>query len=238
MIIFSTKNICVTFYNLLAVVLTAGKSVFGQNFPGISDIVTDAFFDGIASNKAGGGCPGIGFYSRSAFLDALGPYPEFGSGSSDVAKREIAAFFAHVTYETGSLCYIEEIRGANGGVFCDSSSRQNPCVPGKSYYGRGPLQLTWNFNYGPAGRSIGFDGLNDPDIVARDPVVSFKTALWLWMDKCHNEITSGQGFGATIRAINVLACDGGSQGVINSLVQYYRNYCSELGVDPGGNITC
>ncbi|XP_073125944.1 chitinase 6-like [Henckelia pumila] len=236
MMIFTKKSSLVTFYTLLAIALAAGKSASGQNFPGISGIVTDAFFNGIAS-EAGGGCPGRGFYSRSAFLDALGPYPDFGSGSIDVAKREIAAFFAHVTYETGSLCYIEEIVTGNG-VFCDGSSRLYPCVPGKRYYGRGPLQLTWNFNYGAAGRSIGFDGLNDPDIVARDAVVSFKTALWLWMNNSHDAITSGQGFGATIRAINGLVCDGRNPAAVSLLAQYYRNYCSELGVDPGSNISC
>lgn len=236
MIIVGTKNTYFTFYTLLAIVLIAGKLAFGQNFSGVSDIVTDAFFDRIAS-KAGEGCPGRGFYSRPAFLNALGPYPEFGSGTIDVARREIAAFFAHVTYETGSLCYIEEI-GGRSGTFCDNSNRQYPCVPGKSYYGRGPLQLSWSFNYGAAGRSIGFDGLTDPDIVARDPVVSFKTALWLWMNNCHDAITSGQGFGATIRARVRLACDGSNPAVVNFLVQNFRNYCSELGVDPGGSISC
>ncbi|XP_073311859.1 endochitinase At2g43590-like [Primulina huaijiensis] len=202
----------------------------------VGNIVTDAFFNGIA-NTAGAGCPGKGFYTRSAFLTAAGSYSGFGSGASDVARREIAAFFAHVTHETGSLCYIEEINGASHN-YCDSTNTQYPCVSGKTYYGRGPLQLTWNYNYGAAGQSIGFDGLNNPDIVAKDNVISFKTALWFWMNNCHNAITSGQGFGATIRAINGMECNGGNTGAVNSRVQYYRNYCSQLGVDPGANISC
>lgn len=47
-------------------------------------------------------------------------------------------------------------------------------MPGQSYVTmgvRGTLQLTWNFNYGPAGDSIGFDGLRDPGVVARDVVI-------------------------------------------------------------------
>ncbi|GAY32138.1 hypothetical protein CUMW_281050 [Citrus unshiu] len=44
-------------------------------------------------------------YTRDAFLNAANSYPEFGSGSADDSKREIAAFFAHVTHETGHLCY-------------------------------------------------------------------------------------------------------------------------------------
>ncbi|XP_073030462.1 endochitinase At2g43590-like [Primulina eburnea] len=202
----------------------------------VSGIVTDAFFNGIA-NGAGGGCEGKGFYTRSTFLTAAASYPSFASGSKDVARREVAAFFANVAHETGSLCYINEINGASRN-YCDSSNSQYPCASGKAYHGRGPLQITWNYNYGPAGKSIGFDGLNNPDIVARENVISFKTALWFWMNNCHIAITSGQGFGATIRAINGMECNGGNTGAVNSRVQYYRSYCSQLGVDPGPNISC
>ncbi|KAM0037869.1 putative chitinase [Helianthus debilis subsp. tardiflorus] len=67
----------------------------------VSSIVTDSFFSGIA-DQASGGCAGKGFYTRTAFLDALGNYGQFGRvGSEDDSKREIAAFFAHVTHETG-----------------------------------------------------------------------------------------------------------------------------------------
>ena len=64
--------------------------------------MTEDFFNGIL-NQAQGDCPGKSFYTRAAFLDALNSYNQFAkSGSSDDGKREIAAFFAHVTLETGS----------------------------------------------------------------------------------------------------------------------------------------
>jgi hypothetical protein len=28
---------------------------------------------------------------------------------------------------------------------------------------------------------LGFDGLNNPELVAQDPVLAFKTAVWFWM---------------------------------------------------------
>ena len=97
---------------------------------------------------------------------------------------------------TTDLCYINEINVAK---YCDwTSEKQWPCYPMQGYYGRGPLQLSWNYNYGPAGRSLGFDGLRDPDRVAQDPVLSFKSALWYWMENMHQLMP--QGFGATIRA--------------------------------------
>lgn len=38
-----------------------------------------------------------------------------------------------------------------------------------------------SYNYGPAGQALGFEGLNNPELVATDPVIAFKTALWFWM---------------------------------------------------------
>ncbi|KAI3797923.1 hypothetical protein L1987_33187 [Smallanthus sonchifolius] len=125
----------------------------------VGSIVTDAFFNGIV-DQSDAGCKGRGFYTRTTFLEAPGNYGEFGRvGSEEDSRREIAAFFAHVTHETGR-----------------------------------PLQLSWNYNYGAAENSIGFDGLNNPEIVATDPVISFQTALWFWMNNVHSVILSGQGF--------------------------------------------
>ncbi|XP_027149796.1 endochitinase EP3-like [Coffea eugenioides] len=210
----------------------------GNNGVSVADVVTDAFFSGI-SDQAGSSCAGKGFYTRSAFLEAQNLYSEFGTvGSVDDSKREIAAFFAHVTHETGHMCYIEEIDGPSKD-YCDESNTQYPCTPGKGYYGRGPIQISWNFNYGPAGESIGFDGLTEPETVATDNVISFKTALWFWMNNCHDLITSGQGFGATIRAVNgQLECDGANPDTVSARVEYYAEYCNQLGVDPGDNLRC
>jgi chitinase len=67
----------------------------------VESVVTAAFFNGIKS-QAGNGCAGKSFYTRQSFLDGARANPNFGKGrSNDDAKREIAAFFAHVTHETG-----------------------------------------------------------------------------------------------------------------------------------------
>lgn len=67
----------------------------------VAKIVTPEFFDHII-DQAAGDCPGKNFYSRSVFLEALKSYPRFGRvGSLNDSKREIAAFFGHVTLETG-----------------------------------------------------------------------------------------------------------------------------------------
>ncbi|CAO2842121.1 unnamed protein product [Amaranthus hypochondriacus] len=200
----------------------------------VPNLVTDAFFNGIIS-QASSSCAGKTFYSRSAFLSAFNYYPGFGTGgSSDDTKREVAAFFAHVTHETGHFCYIEEIVKS---TYCEASTTW-PCNPNKQYYGRGPIQITWNYNYGPAGQSIGFDGLNKPETVANDPIIAFRTAFWFWMNNVHSLIISGQGFGATIRAINGGECNGGNTAAVNARVSYYTQYCSQFGVSPGSNLYC
>uniref|UniRef100_A0A0D9W6N0 chitinase n=1 Tax=Leersia perrieri TaxID=77586 RepID=A0A0D9W6N0_9ORYZ len=121
--------------------------------------------------------------------------------------------------------------------YCDRNNKQWPCQPGKAYFGRGPIQISWNYNYGPAGQAIGFDGLRNPERVSQDPTIAFKTALWFWMNNVHQVMP--QGFGATIRAINGnLECNGKNPGAVNARINYYKDYCRQFGVDPGGNLYC
>jgi chitinase len=106
-----------------------------------------------------------------------------------------------------------------------------------TYHGRGPLQLTWNYNYGAAGRAIGFEGLISPQEVARDAVLAFKTALWFWTTNVQRKLT--EGFGATTRAINgAVECDGKNPAQMNARISYYVDYCRQLGVKPKGSLTC
>ncbi|GKV29193.1 hypothetical protein SLEP1_g38141 [Rubroshorea leprosula] len=135
-----------------------------------------------------------------------------------------------------NFCDIEEKDGASQD-YCDETKTQYPCNPNKGYYGRGALQLTWNYNYGPAGSNIGFDGLNSPETVAKDPVIAFKTALWYWLTNV--EQVTGKGFGPTIRAINGdRECDGKNLNSVNDRIGYYKQYCNQFGVSPGDNLSC
>ncbi|KAG2332195.1 hypothetical protein Bca52824_003375 [Brassica carinata] len=133
------------------------------------------------------------------------------------------------------FCYIEEINGASGD-YCDESNRQYPCAPGKGYFGRGPIQLSWNYNYGACGQSLNLNLLGQPELVSSNPTVAFRTGLWFWMNSVRPVLN--QGFGATIRAINGMECNGGNSGAVNARIRYYRDYCGQLGVDPGPNLSC
>ncbi|KAL1544852.1 chitinase [Salvia divinorum] len=204
----------------------------------VGDIVSDGFFNGIVASQRPRGCPGKGFYSRARFLLAMASYPTFGTiGSVDDSKREIAAFFAHVAHETGSLCFIEE-NGGQSKPYCDQTYSKWPCAANKHYYGRGPLKLTWNYNYGAAGRAIGFNVLKNPELVATNALISIKASIWFWMENCHGTFISGKGFGATIRAINSAECDGKRTAQVSSRVKYYEDYCKLFQVNPGPNLRC
>ncbi|MET0404491.1 MAG: RICIN domain-containing protein [Cystobacter sp.] len=186
------------------------------------------------------------FYSYSAFVAAANTFSAFANeGSTEVRKREIAAFLANVAHETGGLVYIEEI---NKSVMCDTGWGPPGCgcASGKMYYGRGPIQLSWNGNYCAAGNALGIDLMNDPDRVARDATVAWRTGLWFWMTQsgagsmtAHRAIVDGRGFGETIRTINgALECGGRNPGQVQSRVNNFNNFTGKMGVSPGGNTGC
>jgi predicted chitinase/chitodextrinase len=187
------------------------------------------------------------FYAYSGLVAALSAYPGFATtGSATTQKQEAAAFLANVSHETGHLVYVVEQDTSDYSHYCDYSQPYG-CPAGQSaYYGRGPIQLSWNFNYKAAGDALGIDLLDNPYLVEQDPAVAWKTGLWYWFTgtgagsvTSHDAMVNGAGFGATIRAINGgLECDGNNVAEMRDRVSLYQQYAQMLGVDPGGNLTC
>ncbi|XCM83967.1 glycoside hydrolase family 19 protein [Kitasatospora sp. HUAS MG31] len=187
------------------------------------------------------------FYTYAGLTAALSAYPGFATtGSDTVKKQEAAAFLANVSHETGGLVHIVEQNTANYPHYCDSSQPYG-CPAGQAaYYGRGPIQLSWNFNYKAAGDALGIDLLHNPNLVQNDPAVAWKTGLWYWNTQNgpgtmtpHNAMVNGRGFGETIRSINgSLECNGGNPAQVQSRVNSYQSFTSILGVPAGSNLTC
>ena len=112
---------------------------------GFADIVSEQLFNQMFPKRNM-------FYSYQGLVQATKLYPGFASeGTLDVRKREAAAFLANMARETGELVYIEQIAK---GPYCQDSAKY-PCAPGQQYYGRGPIQISWNYNYGAAGDALG-----------------------------------------------------------------------------------
>ncbi|GAA3113790.1 glycoside hydrolase family 19 protein [Nonomuraea salmonea] len=187
------------------------------------------------------------FYTYSGLVAALSAYPAFAkTGSDTVRKQEAAAFLANVGHETGGLVHIVEQNTANYSHYCDPGQSFG-CPAGQSaYYGRGPMQLSWNYNYKAAGDALGLPLLTNPWLVQQDASVAWKTAIWYWMTQngpgtmtAHNAIVNGRGFGETIRSINGrVECDGGNPAQVQSRINSYQRFTQILGVSPGGNLSC
>lgn len=164
-----------------------------------------------------------GFYSYDGFV----AHTHFGS------RKEAAEFLANVAHETVGLTRVKEDANRRA-IYCDSSLVYG-CPAGKNnYFGRGPLQLSWNYNYKAAGDALGLDLLHDPGRVAQDPDVAWQTSAWYW----DSQVPHGD-FGDTIRAINgAQECDGRGSDMVRSRVLQYQRISNILNVPAGSNLSC
>ena len=174
-------------------------------------------------------------------------------------KKELSAFFAHIAHETRfgeNGTYTDGLmlrHEANTSLDYYGESDEYPQVPGKKYYGRGPMQLSYNGNYGKASDCIFGDKkvlLNDPDKVENDAVVAFKVAIWFWMmPETHkpsaHDVMIGKwqpnavdkakgrtpGFGMTINIVNgAVECNKGENDGMNDRIAFYQHFLSQLKV--------
>ncbi|MFJ4923750.1 chitinase [Streptomyces sp. NPDC088725] len=237
--LFTAAAAAVAFLTLsLAPASTAAPA--GAAAPAADFIVSEAQFDQMFPGRNS-------FYSYDGLTAALDAYPGFsGTGSDTVRKQEAAAFLANVSHETGGLVYVVEQNTANYPNYCDASQSYGCPAGTDKYYGRGPIQLSWNFNYKAAGDALGIDLLNSPDLVQTDSAVAWKTGLWYWNTQSgpgtmtpHDAMVNSAGFGETIRSINgSIECNGGNPGQVQSRIDSYTSFAQILGVDPGGNLSC
>jgi predicted chitinase len=184
-----------------------------------------------------------------------------------INKKELAAFFAQIAHETrhgqdgqynDGLMYTHEI---NTALPYMSDNDDYPAVKGKKYYGRGPMELSYNGNYGYASDCIFGDKnvlLNNPDLVQTDPIVAFKTAIYFWMTpqgnkpSAHNVMigkwqpspsdrAKGRvpGFGMTTNIINgEVECNkGDNMESMNDRIGFYKHFLNQLGVSDN-NCAC
>lgn len=143
--------------------------------------------------------PDFASNAYSSFLSAAARYPYFCGEKGRFATveescaHEVAAVLAHAAQETGngdvlqSFYWLREFGYVNGDSKFDTGCTA-PFDCSKEwarYYGRGPKQLTYYYNY--AGFSAAyFNGdyqflLSYPDLVAYDPDLYFQSAVWFSM---------------------------------------------------------
>ncbi|GGX18227.1 glycoside hydrolase family 19 protein [Aquimarina muelleri] len=190
-------------------------------------------------------------------------------GNLETRKREITAFFANISHETtggwstapgGQFSWGLHFREEPTNASYAYPDTNYPPTAGKSYKGRGPIQLSYNYNYGPASEFIFGDKqilLDNPEKVIEDAALAFQTAIWFWMtpqypkpsahnvmvnkwmpndlDKTKNRVP---GLGMTVNIINggVECGQGTEKPQVLDRIGYYQRFTSiyQIGTDMDG----
>jgi hypothetical protein len=216
------------------------------------------------------------FYSFDAFVTAAKMFPLFlGDGNDSIQRRELAAFLANMAHETSGgweeapggiyqwgLYFVTEKKFPNSSFnYADTSKKKWLPVAGKSYHGRGPLQLSWNYNYGQFSEAYFGNKqilLDNPDLLLKDSVLCFASAIWFWVrdqypkPSCHDvmagqwqptekDIAGGRslGFGTVVNVINGgLECGENHSERTKYRYGYYQYFCHFFNIDQGPNAEC
>lgn len=194
-------------------------------------MVSHAEFQCAAQTKNGN--PDSSYHA--GFLNSL-------SKASITDRNEAAKFLAHAAWETVGFKYTKEVYCQKNMDECARAyPNNNGGLPGKVYYGRGMLQLTWDYNYKACSQALYGDDrlIRNPDMVGNDPGVGWASAAWYWQANVH---AVSQTFGKTLKAINgALECDGGPNS--QNLVLRFNHYkqvlsCMNIPAPPDSDGYC
>jgi len=244
----------------------------------IKKLFTKTMFNDFFPNIDNVNCSGKDFFSYDSFITATESFPDFAnSGDDDVDALEIAAFLGQTSHETTGgwatapggaqswgYCFKEE-NGCDNGTCTQYTAKGNPCkgsgydctaVAGQTYYGRGPIQLSWNYNYAAFSESILGDAsklVENPGRVSEEPVLSYQSALWFWMTaqspkpSCHDVISGNwtpsdsdkakgrtAGYGMVTNIINGgIECNKKTGSKVIDRVEFYKRYAKIMDVSVG-----
>lgn len=206
-------------------------------------------------------------FTYEGLTEAALKHPLFlNEGTDEVKRAELIAFLANVSHETTGgwaaapggpfawgLHFVEEVGCGDGKCTAYSvPNEEYPPVSGQTYYGRGAMQLSYNYNYGQASVAI-FDDkeklLNNPNIVATDPILAWETAIWFWMTiqspkpSCHNVMVGdplaydNDLFGETVNIINGgIECGKGMNDQLENRIGFYKHFAGILGAPIPKNL--
>jgi hypothetical protein len=233
----------------------------------VAGILTEDMWDELFPNRCGIAQVGPNsasewgkgdFYTFDAFVAATKHFPDFlNEGNPEIRRRELAAFLAHMAHETGGLRYLEQITVTRS---YSVNSKDYPSVEGKDYRGRGPIQLSYNYNYGQFSKAYFGDKqvlLNCPELLAENAEISFASAIWFWMTpqppkpSCHDVIVGNwdavnvdkeykrfPGFGLTLNIINAPQCGQPTQPHTQKRYDYYDKFCKYFNTTKGDYCDC
>jgi len=229
----------------------AERKAFFSNYETIAGVVTADVFGRIFPNRRPE-------YTWDSFIKSAVAFPylcgEDGE-SEDTCKREFATMFAHWWQETSGLTALSEGSCDQGGCssyldqtsyFYNGEAAEPTPQPQFQYFGRGPKQLSYNYNYGRFSWRYFHDMrlLENPVLLIDAEYIdqSFVSAFWFYMTPVSqkpsmHEVVTGvwtpnaldqaaniaPGFGATINIINgAIECGSGQDtpGAANRIAFY------------------
>lgn len=165
----------------------------------------------------------MGFNPKPDYINAI-----VTATNEKIKDKDMAAMFlAQTGHESGGFQYIEEIACAKGGC----AGKYGKGAPGKSYHGRGFIQLSWPDNYKKAGQALkmGDKLYQDPDMVAKDPKLGAEVSIWFWNTNVATKPGIKTQFGLTTKAINgALECKGSNVAQSKKRYAIYKALCKEM----------
>jgi predicted chitinase len=167
--------------------------------------------------------PGLPRHTAQAYL----PFMEQAMNEFQINTPDRAQMWlSQVGHESGSLKYMEEI--ASGAAYQGRADLGNTQPgDGRRYKGRGPIQLTGRTNYAAAGKALGLDLINHPELAAQ-PRNAFRISAWWWWQHGLNPIADQRDVNAATRRIN-----GGTNGLTDRQQRYARASALGDAVVPG-----
>ena len=135
--------------------------------------------------------------------------------SQGIKGKELAAFLAQCSHESGGFRYLSEIWGPSAAQNTyDGRMGNNKSGDGYRYRGRGYIQLTGKNNYTQAGRALGLDLVKNPDQAAT-PDVGAKTSVWFWKTNVQPKVSNWDDVTAITKVVN-----GGYNGLEDRKMRY------------------
>ncbi|BAQ67065.1 glycoside hydrolase family 19 protein [Geminocystis sp. NIES-3709] len=126
---------------------------------------------------------GINKILAEKYIDGLNK--TFAEFKIDTCKRQ-STFLAQIFHESGGMQWNQEL--ASGQAYEWRKDLGNIYAgDGKRFKGRGLIQLTGRHNYGVAGRELGLDLINRPELAAT-PDNAPRIAGWYWNSRKLNVI--------------------------------------------------
>jgi len=218
---------------------------------------------------------------RKSGIREVVEYGDFlNSSNENDNRRELSALLAHLSKESGAytwvdpngsyvpvdkytwgLAFNEETAyiGNTGDTYSAYDHLEYPPVKGHSYHGRGPIQLTWNYNYGFFSELIFGDKnvlLQNPERVSEEGELGIMSAIWFWMTpqapkaSCHDIMLNYFVPDATGSFSVYYNCFGLTIVVVNgkyeadkypsewpqvaTRIDFYKRYTSTLGANIDG----